>query len=92
MQSLVAALTDKVSVQFDPELTGSDGTGLCDGVIVMKASEYSDTTLPVAFKLVSETDGETPSFSKNEVLAAVQSALADAEFKLHAFDVRFAAR
>lgn len=91
MQSLVAALTDKVSVQFDPELTGSDGTGLCDGVIVMKASEHSDTTLPVAFKLVSETE-VTPTFSKNEVLAAVQSALADAEFKLHAFDVRFAAR
>jgi hypothetical protein len=92
MQSLVAALTNKVSVQFDPELTGSEGTGLSDGVVVLKASEYSDTVLPVAFKLVGEDVDVSHQFTKNDVLAAVQTALADAEFKLHAFDVRFAKR
>lgn len=89
MQALVATLEQGVSLQFDPELTGSEGTGLSDGVVLLKQSEFLDTVLPVNFKVVTDSEAR-PQLTKPQVLKAVQAALVNAEFSLIAHDVRFA--
>lgn len=93
MQNVIAVLANGVSIQFDPDLTGSEGTGVADGVLQLKANAFSTTVLPVAFKVVvDEPTTEVPKLEKEHVLAAVQHALAEADFQLMAAGVHFATR